>query len=242
MSPYDDVAEWYDAWVGPIHEDPYLKEVQALMGEVAGQRLCDLACGQGRIARYLADRGASVLGVDLSAKLLQIARHHEEAEPRGIEYLQADAGKLQGVADAAFDGVLCNMALMDIRDLAPTLHSVARILRPGGWFIFSILHPCYNTARSGEMASPEGAVRFIASYFIEGYWRSATRTGPPGKVGAYHRMLSTYVNALTDAGLVLERMREARATGSLAERAPGWAEVPAVLAASCRKGIVAQGS
>jgi 2-polyprenyl-3-methyl-5-hydroxy-6-metoxy-1,4-benzoquinol methylase len=239
-SRYDDIAEWYDAWVGPIQEDPYFAEVCLLMGEVAGQRICDLACGQGRIARFLAAEGASVLGLDLSAKLLQIARRREEAEPLGVEYRQADAGHLQGVVEEAFDGVLCNMALMDIPDLAPTLRSVRHLLRPGGWFIFSILHPCYNTARSGQITTPEGVSRFVAGYFNEGYWRSDTRTGPPGKVGAYHRTLSTYLNALADAGLVMERMREARATGSLSERSPGWAEVPAVLAARCRKLTVTQ--
>jgi ubiquinone/menaquinone biosynthesis C-methylase UbiE len=242
LSPYDDIAEWYDGWVsGPIHEDPYFTEVQALMGEVAGRRICDLACGQGRVARHLADLGASVVGIDLSAKLLEIARHHEAAEPRGIQYLQADARNLEGIPDGTFDGVLCHMALMDIPDLVPTLHSVARILRPRGWFVFSILHPCYNTPRSGEMASSEGVVRIIADYFTEGHWQSDTRTGPPGRVGAYHRLLSTYVNALTDTGLVLERMSEARATGSLVERRPVWGEVPAVLAARCIRGAADPG-
>src|SRR5712691_6715108 len=108
-SAYDEIAEWYDAWVMPIHEDPYLKEVQALMGEVAGQRICDLACGQGRVSRYLADLGATVVGIDLSVKLLEIAQRREQAEPRGIEYVQADARSLHGVADGAFDGVLCHM-------------------------------------------------------------------------------------------------------------------------------------
>jgi SAM-dependent methyltransferase len=142
-----------------------------------------------------------------------------------------------------FDGVVCHMALMDIPDLAPTLRSVARILRPGGWFVFSILHPCYHTARSGEMALPEGTVRTVGRYFVEGYWRSDTRPGPPGKVGEYHRTLSTYVNALTDAGLTLERVSEPCATGGLADAPslsgvtrPVWKEVPAVLVARGRKG------
>jgi 2-polyprenyl-3-methyl-5-hydroxy-6-metoxy-1,4-benzoquinol methylase len=187
------------------------------------------------VARYLADRGASVVGIDLSAKLLEIARRHEAAGPRGIEYRHADARTLAGVPGDAFDGVVCNMALMDIADLVPTLRSAARILRPGGWFAFSILHPCYNTARSGAIATPEGISRFVAGYFAEGWWRSDARTGPPGKVGAYHRTLSTYLNALTDAGLALERMQEVQATGELAENGRGWAEVPAVLAARCRK-------
>ena len=268
-SPYDDIAEWYDSWVGThtMREDAFFPAVEALMGEVAGRRICDLACGQGRVARHLVDRGASVVGIDLSARLLAIARHHaaaplpdppvgaptggsgsacrahEEAAPRGIEYRHGDARSLDGVADGTFDGVVCHMALMDIPDLAPTLRSVARILRPGGWFVFSILHPCYHTARSGEMALPEGMVRTVARYFVEGYWRSDTRPGPPGKVGAYHRMLSTYVNALADAGLTVERMSEPCATGGVADAPslsgvtrPVWKEVPAALVARCRKG------
>lgn len=243
-SSYDAIAEWYDTWVGshPMGEDAFFPAVEALMGDVVGQRVCDLACGQGRVARHLADAGASVVGIDLSAKLLAVARRHEEAEPRGVEYRHGDARSLDGVADGTFDGVVCHMALMDIPDLDPTLRSVARILRPDGWFVFSILHPCYHTAQSGELALPEGTVRTVGRYFAEGHWRSDTRTGPPGKVGAYHRTLSTYVNVLTDTGLVLEAATEPRASGTAADSPslsgmgrPVWEEVPAVLVARCRK-------
>src|SRR5438876_9049165 len=96
MKTYDDIAEWYDQWVGSssMREDPFFSEVEVLIGEVAGARICDLACGQGRVARHLADRGARVVGIDLSTKLLAIARHHEETNPLGIEYVQADAQSL----------------------------------------------------------------------------------------------------------------------------------------------------
>jgi len=237
VSVYDDIADWYDSWLGTscVREDPFWPAAEALMGDLVGRRVCDLACGQGRVARQLADLGASVVAVDLSAKLLEIARRHEAAQPRGIAYRQADARHLDGFADGAFDGVVCFMALMDIPDLEPTLRSVARILRSGGWFVFAILHPCYNTERSGELLSPTGLVGTVGGYFAEGYWRSDTRTGPPGKVGAYHRTLSTYVTALADVGLALERLSEPRATASVAQRRPVWAEVPAVLVARCRK-------
>ncbi|MBA3947989.1 MAG: class I SAM-dependent methyltransferase [Herpetosiphonaceae bacterium] len=236
-SAYDEIAEWYDAWAGPmIDDDPFFPTVETLMGTVAGQRVCDLACGQGRVARYLAERGASVVGIDVSAKLLAIAHGHEQATPRGIAYLQADARTLDGIPDSAFDGVLCFMALMDIPDLAPTLRTIARILRPAGWFVFATLHPCFHTPRSGELATPDGWVRTIGDYFIEGYWRSDSRTGPPGKVGAYHSTLSSYINSLSDAGLTLEQVSEPYATPALAAARPIWAEVPAVLVARCRKG------
>lgn len=245
MSSYDDIAEWYDRWVGThsVHEDAYFPAVEALMGEVEGQHICDLACGQGRVARYLADNGASVAGIDLSATLLAIARRYEDAEPRGIEYCHADARKLDCVPDSAFDGVVCHMALMDIPDLPPTLRSVARVLRPGGWFVFSLLHPCYHTSQSGEMATDQGTVRTVGRYFVEGQWRSDTRPGPPGKVGVYHRTLSTYLNGLAEAGLVLERAAEPHPVDELPDSPsltgagrPVWQEVPAVLVVRCRKG------
>ncbi len=244
MKTYDDIAEWYDQWVGthPMREDPLFQPVEVLLGEVAGQRICDLGCGQGRVARYLAEQGAHVVGVDLSAKLLAIARRHEETNPRGIEYVQADARNLDEKALGLFDGVLCFMALMDIPDLPSTLRSVARILRPGGWFVFSLLHPCFHTSHSGEMETPEGTVRTIGRYFVEGWWRSDTRPGPPGRVGAYHRTLSTYVNELSAAGLQLVHLSEPGAISTAPESLslslsgrPVWKEVPAVLVASCKR-------
>lgn len=243
---YDDFAEWYDEWVGThsMTDDPYFQAVQSLLGEIAGQRVCDLACGQGRVSRHLADLGARVVGIDLSTKLLAIARRHEREQPRGIEYVHGDARGLDDVPDESFDGVVCHMAMMDIADLEPMIESVTRILRPGGWFVFSLLHPCYHTSRSGEIATPEGPAWSVARYFQEGYWRSDTRPGPPGKIGAYHRTISRYINTLIDHGLVLERLDEPYTLKETGEtpalsgaRRPIWGEVPAVLAGRCRKGM-----
>src|SRR5437879_11697707 len=109
MKTYDDIAEWYDTWVGThsMRDDPFFTAVASLIDEVAGQRICDLACGQGRVARHLADLGARVVGIDLSANLLAIARRHEETDPRGIEYLQADAQNLDEQVLGLCDGVVC---------------------------------------------------------------------------------------------------------------------------------------
>src|SRR5437879_12616163 len=112
MKTYDDIAEWYDTWVGThsMREDPFFLAVESLIDEVAGQRICDLACGQGRVARHLADLGACVVGIDLSGKLLAIARRHEDTDPRGIEYLQADADNLNDETPGLFGGCVCCLA------------------------------------------------------------------------------------------------------------------------------------
>ena len=237
---YDAIAEWYDARIrdGALLHDLVLPLLWELIGDVAGQRVCDLACGQGVVARWLARRGAAVVGVDLSAGLLAFARRYEDAEPRGIDYVHDDAQTLHTVEDAAFDGVACNMALMDIPDAAATFRAVRRVLRPGGWFAFSITHPCAETAlgRPRLAREPGGTgAREVSSYFVEGPWRSTHPAGVRGKVDAHHRTLGTYVNSLVDAGLTLERLAEPQATGRLGERLPPYRDVPAVLVARCRR-------
>jgi len=241
---YDEIAGWYDEAVrsgplGPFHEW-LIPIVLDLAGEVKGQRVCDLACGQGIVSRRLAEEGAEVVGVDVSAGMLDLARSYERDEPRGVTYLGGDAQKLDAVADRTFDGVVCNMALMDIPDLAAALRTVSRILRPRGWFVFSVVHPVFQTPGSPRwvMEQDEIVGLELRSYFAEGFWRRGNPEGIRGRVGAYHRTLSTYVNELTGAGLTIECFVEPRASGHFAETAPVYEEVPVVLVVRCEKSAV----
>src|SRR5437879_4712615 len=229
-SSYDQIATWYDESMrnGSLIHDLVMPGIFTLLGDIAGQHICDLACGQGLLARQLVRRGATVVGIDLSQRLLQMARHDETQEPLGIVYLHDDAQALHTVTDASFDGVICNVALMDIADLAATYRAVQRILRPAGWFVCSITHPCFQTPLSSWTSDQEGTVsRVVSGYFEEKFWRSDNPQGVRGQVGAYHRTLSTYVNTLVEAGLALESIIEPQATGAIAERVPGYKEVPA---------------
>jgi ubiquinone/menaquinone biosynthesis C-methylase UbiE len=238
---YDAIADWYDAAVraGSLLHALILPAIWDLLGSVERLRICDLACGQGVLARQLAAKGAWVVGVDNSNKLLQIARHEEVTAPLGISYVLDDAQCLARFPAGGFDGVVCNMALMDIPDLRATTRSVRRILCPAGWFIFSITHPCFQTPQSDWAAGPDGTVsRTVRGYFAEGAWRSDNAAGVRGRVGAYHRTLTTYVGALAAAGLFIERLSEPRESGELAAQLPDHVpEVPAVLIAKCRTGV-----
>ena len=82
--------------------------------------------------------------MDISQRLLDIARAEEDAQPLGIAYVHDDAQTLASIPDSTFAGVLRNMALMDIPDLGATLVSIRRILRPGGWLLFTMTHPCFQ--------------------------------------------------------------------------------------------------
>ena len=239
MQGYDGIAEWYDQCVrahSMLH-DTVIDTLLALADEVSGLDLCDLACGQGVVAREVAKRGAaSVCGIDLSAKLLAIAREEERREPLGILYMQEDAQSLSSFSDGLFDGVLCNLALMDIADLSATAYTIQRILRPGGWLIFSILHPC------APVTSAEGSLQpRPLSYFEEGLWFSSNPLSVRGRVGSYHRQVSTYLQSFLDAGLKLEEIREPQARGPIVERIPAYTSVPVALVARFSKPASALG-
>ncbi|HXW38726.1 MAG TPA: class I SAM-dependent methyltransferase, partial [Acidimicrobiales bacterium] len=173
------------------------------LGDVVGARVLDVACGQGRMARYLASRGAGVVGVDVSAQMLAIARAKGSA---GIEYLHGDIADPATWWDGApFDGCSCELALMDIDDLDGAFATVATVLRPGGWFIASIVHPCFPGNDKGLSSWPPDG-----GYTSEGWWTSLDHN-PEGariRVGSTHRTIATYLNTLIGTGFEVERLLE----------------------------------
>jgi len=174
---------------------------------VNGDRVLDIACGQGRMSRCLAELGADVTGIDISAAMLARAR---AVGPRNITYIHADITRPPAWWDGRpFDGCTCELALMDIDDLAGTFSAVATVLRPGGWFIASIVHPCFPGNEKGRSSWPPGQ-----GYDAEGWWTSPEHNpdGVRTRVGATHRKLSTFLNSLSDAGLEAERFVEPPAT------------------------------
>jgi SAM-dependent methyltransferase len=235
---YDAIADWYDQALrqGSLLHDQILAALPALLGEVAGQRVCDLACGQGIIARELARHGALVTGIDLSARLLDLARAAEARQPLGIVYQRGDAQHLPNVAAASFDGLVCCMALMDIPDLAATARTIGRIVRPGGWVVAVLTHPCFQTPAAWWDTDATGrGYRAVRAYFDEGFWRSDNPAGVRGQVGAYHRTLSSLVNCFSDAELLIERLHETRDEGPAEVRVPGTALIPLLLLSRFRR-------
>lgn len=229
-SPYDEMADAYHATIDPDGgglTDPTLDD---LLGDLHGQRVASIACGQGRDSRRLADLGATVVGVDASETLLAHARRLEQEHPRGIEYLHDDAQRLGVLEDTSYDGAVCYMALMDIPDLEPALRSVARILKPGGWFVASIVHPCTKPPSHGELIdhTTGQARRVTGRYFEEGPYDSVTRWEILPRV-SYHRTLSTYVNTLVAAGLAVERLAEPVGESLV------WREAAQLLYLRCRR-------
>jgi 2-polyprenyl-3-methyl-5-hydroxy-6-metoxy-1,4-benzoquinol methylase len=199
---YDRAADWYVGFSRDWAADarPFLPN------DLSGQRVLDMGCGLGELSRLLASRGASVTSVDLSTKMLGQATSQEAEEPLGIRYLVGDVTTTDWWDGGLFDGVVCNMALMDIDDLDSAMATAARVLAPGGWFSFSLLHPCFPGLRSGE-SEQLSSWPPDRGYAAEGWW-TTRGDGVRGRVGANHRMLSTYLNATLRAGFELEEFSE----------------------------------
>jgi SAM-dependent methyltransferase len=196
----------------------------------------DVACGQGIATRALAAAGGAVTGTDVTLPLLAAAEAHEAEEPLGIEYVHADAQTLEPFADGAFDVVTCQLALMDIPDLDATARSVQRVLRPGGVFVAVLAHPCFLAPHAATVPGPDGRDgRLVVDYLDEVFWRS-THPGGVRRAGAYHRTLSTYLNALVRYGFVLEATLEPSASGTYAQDHPVYTRVPVFFAFRARRG------
>jgi SAM-dependent methyltransferase len=154
---YDAVADFYAEGWPDSGDDPVARALLRLCGDVAGERVLDLACGRGRIARQLAGRGAIVTGIDISAALIAKAAEAERRQPAGIRYLQADAAAADWLPGARFDLAVCSFGLSDIDDLDGALASVARVTRAGGRFVFSVLHPAFPAGRTSAAPGPPPA-------------------------------------------------------------------------------------
>src|SRR5689334_22112425 len=145
--------------------------IESLLGELSGASALDLGCGSGTYATRLAARGARVVGVDLSATMLALARDRAQARQVALEMLVADINKPLPFSSAQFDLVFTATALHYVEDLRSVLREMARVMRPQGRLLASVLHPM-STARfpvhRSQQASPdhwEARAQWPARYF-----------------------------------------------------------------------------
>jgi 2-polyprenyl-3-methyl-5-hydroxy-6-metoxy-1,4-benzoquinol methylase len=124
--------------------------VEQMLGIQPGETVLDIACGNGIFSRRLAELGAHVVASDFSPKLIELARQRTIENMDQIEYHVVDATdenqlmNLAGQAERRFDAAVCNNAIMDMPAIEPLFRAVAKLLKPGGRFVFSVMHPCFN--------------------------------------------------------------------------------------------------
>jgi SAM-dependent methyltransferase len=168
-----------------------------------GRRTLDIGCGEGRVARDLKSVGHTVVGVDASPTLVEAA---SSADP-SIEFVLADAAALpfpDGYADLA----VAFMSLQDIDDVPTALEEAARVLEPGGRVCLAIVHPL-GSAGKFEGNEPDAPFVVRGSYIDCFHYRDEfARDGLEVVFESEHRPVSWYIEALTGAGFLVERLRE----------------------------------
>ncbi len=196
---------------------PEWPSLRAMLPPMAGRRVADLGCGFGWFCRVAAEAGAaSVLGIDLSEKMLAKAR-----EAGGnIVYERADLETLV-LPEAAFDVVYSSLAVHYVADFSRLARMVAVSLAPGGRFVFSMEHPLYTAPTAPGWIEREGRrVWPLDAYLAEG----ERRTDWLAKgVIKYHRGIGTVVSALLAAGFALTHLVEWGPDAAQVAAHPEWA-------------------
>jgi len=189
-------------------------------------RTLDLGCGEGRLARDLTELGYEVVAVDASPTMVSAAR---EAAP-DMEIHHADAAALP-LPDSSFELVLAFMSLQDTNDLVGAVREATRVLVSGGHFCLAIVHPL-NSAGGFAVREADAAFVIRGSYLDESYFvDEIERGGAKLRLESVHRPIQRYTDALADAGLLIERIREV----GLPEHAdkkqysPRWRRIPLFL-------------
>ena len=160
--------------------------------------------------------------VDIAPAFVRYAYVEERRAPSGVAYAAATGANLPFRA-ASFDFAVAFMSFMDLMDPDRALAEVFRVLKPGGFFQFSITHPCYDTPIRRWVEGEDGrkAALAVGDYFrpVRGdvcEWifcaapEELKKQYPKFRIPIYHRPLSAWLNAIIDAGFVLERGGEPR--------------------------------
>ncbi len=215
-SDYDGYADEYAAYVewreqGGTEGDPMgiLPHLLDLLGDVSGRMVLDAGCGEGYLARILTARGAHVTGIDLSPRLIALAR---AKDPAGrIAYRVADLSGPLPEHRECFDVVVSYMVLNDVEDHQGFAATLGQVLKSGGCVVLAFNNPYAYVVRR----------RISAAYFASGTIHPSGLGSAGVNVSFYHRTLGEYLDAFLAAGLQFTRLRDVDHPEIAADRAAG---------------------
>ncbi len=209
----------------------------------------EIACGNGVFARRMAQLGARVIATDFAENLLEHARERTTEYAGRIEYRLVDATdepQLLALGQRRFDAAVANMALMDMATIEPLLSALSQLLKPGGRFVFSVIHPCFNTTGTTKLVEEiERDGQYIVNYAIKverylslGATKGLAMIGQPLPQYYFNRTLSQLFNTCFRAGFVMDAIEESGFGESVESGRPlsweSFKEIPPVLVARLR--------
>jgi SAM-dependent methyltransferase len=213
---WERVATWYDGWVGDrgsaYHRQLAIPATLDLLNPQPGEEILDIGGGQGVLAPYLVEAGASITVVDASAKLIAAAQRRHRGL-KGARFLVGDARRLPAVAGlepASFDAAVFLLSIQDMDPLEDAIRGVDWALRDASRVVLLMTHPAFRQPRHSGWGFDEG--RKLTYRRIDGYLGEMAvpmkSLGGGSPTRSFHRPISAYVNALADAGFATDAMLE----------------------------------
>ena len=239
-----DNQEFFDGYK-KLRDNPsaanYIVEKPALFSlapDLHSKSVLDLGCGYGEnCAKFLELGAAKVVGLDISAKMLEVAKK-ENSSP-GIQYINKSMTDLDEITEK-FDVVFSSLAVHYIEDFDKLAKGVYDLLNQGGYFIFSQEHPLTTalmTQNYWTVNSENERIHYnLTTYSVEG---KREVTWIVDGVIKYHRTFSGIVNSLSGAGFIIEKMLEPVPSGDIMNQYPSYKKYihkPDFLLIRARKG------
>ena len=228
--------EGYDVYRDYVNTPAFL----AMLPDVNGLRGLDIGCGEGHNTRLLAQRGAKMTAFDVAATFIQYAIDAEREKPLGIDFQLASAVEMP-FADQSFDFATAFMSLMDMPESDRAIREAFRVLKPGGFFQFSITHPCFQTPLWRWIRDENGKKLGVlcGQYFDQkpgriDEWifgaapKELTDKMRKFRMAYFDRTLSDWLNGLLDTGFQIERFAEPHADEKTAADCPVVADTRSV--------------
>lgn len=220
---WNDVAQWYDdhlSLAGTYHSEVVLPNLVRLINPRPGMRIVELGAGQGFFCREFAKRGAITVGVELSEKLVEIARTkaREENVQDKATFVVAAAEKADVVKSGEADVVLVVLALQNMKFIDQVCGHIERVLKDSGKAYIVLNHPMFRIPKQSSWGYDNVAgkqYRRVDRYMSELEAKIDMRPGLSAQAGetvaetiSFHRPLSAFVSAFTKKGLVVSGMEE----------------------------------
>ena len=193
--------------------------IEEMLSVQPGQLVLDIACGNGLTSRRLGRLGARVVAFDVAEEMIRFARARSSADDGDIRYHVLDANDEEAIAEVCeekLDAALSNMALFDMAEIEPLFRTLFSLLKPGGCFVFSMMHPCFNQAHSAlycERAEVDGEEVNTYGVRVSGYMTPTMHmgralAGQPLPQPYFHRPLHSLLSIGLKAGFVLNGIEE----------------------------------
>jgi 2-polyprenyl-3-methyl-5-hydroxy-6-metoxy-1,4-benzoquinol methylase len=199
FNAYETLAEAYAAAVDTKPHNAYYERpaTLSLMPEVKGKKVLDAGCGPGVYSEWLIKRGAKVVAIDVSPKMIELAK--DRLGPI-VDVRQADLSKpLNFLDSSSFDVVLSPLVLEYIEDWHSVFREFYRVLRPEGHIVFSVTHPFFDYIYFKSS-------NYFETELVGSEWRgfeSVTVFMP-----SFRRSLSATLSPLVEAGFCLDKILE----------------------------------